>query len=233
MASWESSSMRTALERNVAVAPAPCGRPATILRRRSLSARRCLARTLALTLAFAIWKWWNRHKCRVGEGGELKHRRTWSAQKNELWRTDHDEQVFSRRAQVYRECVYRRNGVQGVLCTHSARSHNLRVLFFGVLQPVLFVHSCASGNRRICSYLLDLEVDAKNFNFAPPHRYQIVPHSSIPKKKTLREKRTKKNRPWNNKVTVWRINELKDQRTRSGKDTTGKHLSFIPQRGGT
>jgi hypothetical protein len=43
----------------------------------------------------------------------------------------------------------------------------------------------------ICSRLLDLEVDAKNPNFAPPHRSQIVPHGSIPKKKTLREKRTK------------------------------------------
>jgi hypothetical protein len=134
---------------------------------------------------------------------------------------------------VYRERVYRGNGVQDVLCTFRARSHKLRVLFFGVLQPVLFVHSCAGGNRRICSRLLDLEVDAKNPNFAPPHRSQIVPHGSIPKKKTLREKRTKNKRPWNNKGTAWRINELKDLRTRSRQGTGGKHQSFIPQRGGT
>ncbi len=85
----------------------------------------------------------------------------------------------------------------------------------------------------ICSRLLDLEVDAKNPNFAPPHRSQIVPHRSIPKKKTLREKRTKNKRPWNNEGTAWRINELKDLRTRSGQGMGGKHLSFIPQRGGT
>ena len=29
---------------------------------------------------------------------------------------------------------------------------------------------------------------AKNFNFAPSHRYQIGPHGSILKKKTLRRK---------------------------------------------
>ncbi len=47
------------------------------------------------------------------------------------------------------ENVCTENGVQDVLCTQRERSHKLRVLFFGVLQPVLFVHSCAGGNRRI------------------------------------------------------------------------------------
>jgi hypothetical protein len=48
---------------------------------------------------------------------------------------------------VQRTCVQKKL-CTGILCTHRARSHKLRVLFFGVLQPVLFVHSCAGGNRR-------------------------------------------------------------------------------------
>jgi hypothetical protein len=57
-----------------------------------------------------------------------------------------------------------------------------------IFLPTLLKSFSARRKPQICSRLLDLEVDAKNFNFAPPNRYQIVPHGSIPKKKTLREK---------------------------------------------
>ncbi len=75
--------------------------------------------------------------------------------------------------------------------------------------------------------------DAKNLNFATPHPYQIVPHGSISKKKTLRWKGTENSRPGNSEGNgmenmTGKIIEIMIP----DRITTGKHLSFISQRGG-
>ncbi len=73
---------------------------------------------------------------------------------------------------------------------HHGSRQNIRLVrtLTKIFLPTLLKSFSARRKPQICSRLLDLEVDAKNFNFAPPHRYQIVPHGRIPKKSTLREK---------------------------------------------
>ena len=142
-------------------------------------------------------------------------------------KTNQEELTMRNRKSVQSTSV-QRTSVQYILCAQRAHSHWHRVLFFGYYSRFyLFTFAPAEIGEFVHAF--ENMRSAKNFNFSPPHRSQICPHGSIPRRKRFARKKTRKTI-----MTGKRLRQEYDyyrkikERFRTGC-SSGKHLSFISQ----